>query len=334
MASGVPFTAGFELPGYTSGLALQNQSGWLWDGTGQSTSGNSSAVVQSAITHTGSQAVQVTKVANSDRHWAVPTTSYPGPPIVYPTQRFVTIDWDMRVSEAPASSSYGPFFGVDANDRTLPGAAKVLGSLGVEASTGLVLYQEGQTAFFADTGTTVLFDQWNHFRIVLDFITDSYRGFVNGVQVASTGFADDTFSQDLNTFSDADIMTVAVDGDPVSQGLTSTAYYDNFVVRDGLVGDYDLDGDVDTVDYNRWRESFGNPVAVPGNLTDGSGNGIVDAADYVAWRNNLGASLFVGTTPGLGSALGGAIVPEPATVAIGVLGYLMALCLTMPARRR
>ena len=35
MASGVPFTAGFELPGYTSGLVLQNQSGWLWDGTGQ-----------------------------------------------------------------------------------------------------------------------------------------------------------------------------------------------------------------------------------------------------------------------------------------------------------
>ena len=134
----------------------------------------------------------MSKAANSDRHWAVPTSNYPGPPIVYPTQRFVTIDWDMRVSEAPASSSYGPFFGVDANDRTSPGAAKVLGSLGVEASTGLVLYQEGQTAFFAETGTTVLFDQWNHFRIVLDFISDSYRGFVNGV-IASTGFADDTF---------------------------------------------------------------------------------------------------------------------------------------------
>src|SRR5688500_16865419 len=85
MASGVPFTAGFELPGYTSGLVLQNQSGWLWDGTGQSTSGNSSAIVQSAITQTGNQAVQVTKVSNSDRHWAVPTTNYPGPAITYPT---------------------------------------------------------------------------------------------------------------------------------------------------------------------------------------------------------------------------------------------------------
>ena len=42
--------------------------------------------------------MQVTKLANSDRHWAVPTSNYPGPPIVYPTQRFVTIDWDMRVS--------------------------------------------------------------------------------------------------------------------------------------------------------------------------------------------------------------------------------------------
>ena len=133
------------------------------------------------------------------------------------------------------------------------------------------------------------------------FITDSYRGFVNGVQVVSTGFVDDTFGQDLNTFSDADIMTVAVDGDPVSQSLTSAAYYDNFVVRDGLVGDYDLDGDVDNADYSRWREAFGQNVGVPGNLADGNGNGVVDAADYVLWRNNLGASLFTGTTPGLGS---------------------------------
>src|SRR5688572_15641782 len=93
MASGVPFTAGFEIPGYASGQVLQNQSGWLWDGTGQGTSGNSSAVVQSLIAHTGSQAVQVTKAANSDRHWAVPTANYPPPLKTYPTQRFVTIDW-------------------------------------------------------------------------------------------------------------------------------------------------------------------------------------------------------------------------------------------------
>jgi hypothetical protein len=331
VASGVPFTTGFEFPTYNANQPLQNQSGWLWDGTAQGTVGHSNAIVQSAIAHTGNQAVRVTKAANSDRHWAVPTSNYPAPILTYPTQRFVTIDWDMRVTEAPASSNYGPFFGVDANDRT-SGLARVLGSLGVEASTGLVLYQEAQTGFFADTGANVPFDQWNHFRLVLDFITDSYKGFVNGIQVVSTGFVDDTPLQDLHTFSDADIMTVAVDADTVSQSLTSTAFYDNFVVRDGLQGDYDLDGDVDTADYDRWKEAFNQTVTVAGNQADGNGNGVVDAADYVIWRNNLGASLFTGVSPGLGSAAV-AVVPEPATLAMG-LAALSAAALWGTSRRR
>jgi hypothetical protein len=332
VASGVPFTTGFEFPTYNANQPLQNQSGWLWDGTAQGTVGHSNAIVQSAIAHTGNQAVRVTKAANSDRHWAVPTSNYPAPILTYPTQRFVTIDWDMRVTEAPASSNYGPFFGVDANDRT-SGLARVLGSLGVEASTGLVLYQEAQTGFFADTGANVPFDQWNHFRLVLDFITDSYKGFVNGIQVVSTGFVDDTPLQDLHTFSDADIMTVAVDADTVSQSLTSTAFYDNFVVRDGLQGDYDLDGDVDTADYDRWKEAFNQTVTVAGNQADGNGNGVVDAADYVIWRNNLGASLFTGVSPGLGSAAV-AVVPEPATLAMGLAALSAAALWGTSGRRR
>jgi hypothetical protein len=185
------------------------------------------------------------------------------------------------------------------------------------------LYQEAQTGYFSDTGANVPFDQWNHFRLVLDFITDSYKGFVNGVQVVSTGFVDDTPLQDLHTFSDADIMTVAVDADTISQGLTSTAFYDNFMVRDGLQGDYDLDGDVDNADYDRWREAFNQPVTVAGNQADGNGNGVVDAADYAIWRNNLGASLFTGGTPGLGSAAA-SVVPEPATFVMGLAGISAA----------
>ena len=326
MASGVALDAGFESPGYTSGLVLQNQSGWLWDGTSQGQAGHSSALVQNAIAKTGSQSVLVSKLPGSDRHWAMPKTGLP-------TQRFVTIDWDMRVAEAPASDRYGPFFGVDSKDRT-SGFPRVLGTLGVEASTGLVFYQESQTGFFNPADMTVPFDQWNHFRIVLDFITDSYRGFVNGVNVVTTGFVDDTIQTELNTFSDADITAVATGADGISQGLTSTAYFDNFVIRDGLSGDYDLDGDVDNADYSRWREAFGQPVSVAGNLADGNGNGVVDAADYVVWRNNLGASLFTGTTPGLGSALSGAVVPEPASVALALLGLSGAVCLGTLRRRR
>jgi hypothetical protein len=313
--SGVVLNAGFEQPDYLPG-ALQTQAGWLWDGTGQSTVGASSAVVQNAIAKTGSQAVLVTRAPLSDRHWAMPKTGLP-------TQRFIAVDWDMRVSEAPLTDGYGPFFGVDSNDRS-SGFARVLGTLGVDASTGEVLYQESPTGFLIPTTSIVAFDQWNHYRLVLDFQTDSYKGFVNGVQVTNSHFVDDTTFQELNTFSDADIMAVAAQADAVSQALTSSAIYDNFVVRDGLVGDYDIDGDVDNAVYSRWRATFGQSVSVPGNLADGNKNGVVDAADYVVWRDNLGTSLFTGVSPGLGSA----VVPEPGSVALVVFGLAAMSCVS------
>jgi hypothetical protein len=311
--------AGFEQPDYQPG-ALQTQAGWLWDGTGQSTVGASSAVVQNAIAKTGSQAVLVTRAPNSDRHWAVPKTGLP-------TQRFIAVDWDMRVSQTPVSSGLGPFFGVDSNDRA-SGFARVLGTLGVDASSGEVLYQQTQTGYLTATTSIVAFDQWNHYRLVLDFLTDSYKGFVNGVQVVDSHFVDDTAFLELNTFSDADIMSVAAGGDPVSQVITSSAVYDNFVVRDGLLGDYDIDGDSDNADYDRWRATFGQSVGVPGNLADGNKNGVVDAADYAVWRDNLGTSLFTGVGPGLGSA----VVPEPGTLALSVIS--LAAIAWMAARSR
>jgi hypothetical protein len=311
--------AGFEQPDYQPG-ALQTQAGWLWDGTGQSTVGASSAVVQNAIAKTGSQAVLVTRAPNSDRHWAVPKTGLP-------TQRFIAVDWDMRVSQTPVSSGLGPFFGVDSNDRA-SGFARVLGTLGVDASSGEVLYQQTQTGYLTATTSIVAFDQWNHYRLVLDFLTDSYKGFVNGVQVVDSHFVDDTAFLELDTFSDADIMSVAAGGDPVSQVITSSAVYDNFVVRDGLLGDYDIDGDSDNADYDRWRATFGQSVGVPGNLADGNKNGVVDAADYAVWRDNLGTSLFTGVGPGLGSA----VVPEPGTLALSVIS--LAAIAWMAARSR
>ena len=157
----------------------------------------------------------------------------------------------------------------------------MLGTLGVDSSTGEVLYQQSLPAVFAATSEVVAFDEWNHFRVVLDFATDSYMGFVNGVNVVASHFSHDGGALELNTFSDADIVAVAAEGDAVSQSLTSTAVFDNFLIRDGLTGDYDLDGDVDNGDYNRWRMTFGQTVGVVGNNADGNKNGVVDAADYV-----------------------------------------------------
>ncbi|MCO6044381.1 lamin tail domain-containing protein [Aeoliella sp. ICT_H6.2] len=57
-----------------------------------------------------------------------------------------------------------------------------------------------------------------------------------------------------------------------------------------LAGDYDDSGTVDQLDYQVWKDQFGQMPTSPGSGADGNGNGSVDLADYVVWRNNLGAT--------------------------------------------
>ena len=309
-SAGTVIATGFEAP-YEPG-PLENTPGWVTAG-----SGSSSAIVQNAFAHSGTQAVLVTRTANSDRHWAVPQDR-----LNLPTGRFIAIDWDMRVSPATGGSGFGPFVGIDAWDaNNSDSSIKLLGALGVDASTRDVLIQD---PLLAETGFKVTYNEWYHYRMVLDFSAHTYKSFVNGMEVATTPFADGN----LDDFTDADIAAFAAGADTTSRGLAANAAFDNFVIRDGLVGDYDVDGDVDTADATRWRRAFGSSVATPGNGADGNANGVVDAADYVVWRENVGASLFSSS----GSGLGSIVVPEPASV---LLAFLASLGVTLlPARRR
>ena len=309
VASGTILSTGFD--DFSNG-ALAGQHGWLTAGTGGST-----AVVQDSVFLSSGKAVTVTKQlgTNNDRRWAKPVSGLP-------TQRFVTIDWDMLVSQTTNPVGFGPFFGVDTYDAdTTP---YVLGSLGVDATTGDVLYQFQDSGVLVKTGSVVVFNAWNHFRIVLDFQTDTYMGYLNGALIAATGFVDRGFG--LNNFTDADIATFAASDDYDSQTKSGAAVFDNFVIRDGLVGDFDIDGDVDMADYTRWRDRFGMSVSPAGNQADGSGNGIVDASDYVVWRKHLGTSLFSGIGAG---ALGA--VPEPTGVAC--LTIAAAVCSSVTVRK-
>jgi hypothetical protein len=302
---------------YVSG-ALQGQPSTppVWTTAG---SGSSTATVQSGIGVSGSPAVQVVRAAaaNADRRWAIPVTGYP-------TQRFVIVDWDMRVAQATVPGGFGPFMGVDTYDADV--APYVLGALGVDATTGDVLYQFQDSGVLTETGLVVNFNQWHHFRLVLDFASDTYKGYVNGSQVASTGFVDRSFG--LNNFTDADIATFAAAADAISQSLSATAVFDNFVVRDGLLGDYNVDGMVDNADFTTWRTSFGNAVAPAGNLADGNLNAAVDAADYVIWRDNRGTS--ISSAAGFGTSF----VPEPTGITVTVTGILLVLAIRQRRRSR
>jgi hypothetical protein len=75
-----------------------------------------------------------------------------------------------------------------------------------------------------------------------------------------------------------------------------------------LPGDFNDDGIVDAGDYEVWRAQFGQiGQSLP---ADGNRDGIVDAADYVVWRKSFNTAL---------AANASGVVPEPATIALGVL---------------
>lgn len=185
--------------------------------------GTSTAVVQNTVVGLGSQAVQVDRHPNSDARWAIPLFGWPSQPIV-------VIDWFMRVTQTPGpAGSFGPFFGSEAYDTDGIGSGVGLfGSLGVDATSGDVLYQEQGTGFLTETGVTVPFDQWNSYRMILDFTFDTYSVFVNGTHLATTGFVDG--ANGLSELTDADISAFAAAGDPVSQGLPGQAFFDAFSV--------------------------------------------------------------------------------------------------------
>ena len=84
-------------------------------------------------------------------------------------------------------------------------------------------------------------------------------------------------------------------------------------------GDYNFDGLVNQLDYNRWKADFGSTTKAE---ADGNGNGIVDGADFLIWQRTLGQ----GSLPAL------AAVPEPAALSLACLAALAGLS-RRPRRR-
>ncbi len=221
---------GFESPDYSTTFVgtgqLEGQFASTDGGFGSTqwkqspAGGTSTAVVQSSVVASGSQAVRVDRAAGSDDRWAVPVTGYPA-------QRYVCISWDMLV-EQTVSNAFGPFFGIEAYDDDATTLIR-MGMLGVDASTGQLLY--GDTAVGLNPtpgGETVAFGQWNSYQVELDFLTQTYKGYLNGAIVVDTTFEFPGAAQ----FTDADITAIAANNDVVSQGLTGTAYFDNYFVTE------------------------------------------------------------------------------------------------------
>ena len=199
---------GFEPPRFIPGeVTGQDPLNGPWEKSGTNTS---SALVQALTVQSGAQALQVTRqgTETGDARWTV-FKEVPAP-------QSVTVDWHMRVQQS-GTTGFGPYAAVEVYDE-LGNAPLLAGSLGVDSRTGDVLFQEAGTGFLLETGTVVAFDQWNQFRMVLDYTNDRYSVFLNGNLLGTQGFVD----AGIDDFTDADIATLAASG---------TAFFDNYSVQ-------------------------------------------------------------------------------------------------------
>ena len=85
-------------------------------------------------------------------------------------------------------------------------------------------------------------------------------------------------------------------------------------------GDYDHNGVVDSMDYDRWQAEFGAGGTAS---ADGNGDGLVDGADYIVWRRNLGVTVFADGAAGARQTVA-ARVPEPSLALVVSWGVLLS----------
>jgi hypothetical protein len=297
-------SGGFEAPGYSTTFAgtgrLAGQAATsISPATWQQSSVNGTAVVQSAVVRSGTQAVRVNRAANTDSRWAIAVPAQ--------TDRFITIEWDMFVASS-AAAGFGPFFGIEAYDSL--GAVERIGMLGVDAATGEVLYGDQLVGLSTVPGVTAPQNAWNSFKIVIDFSTDLYYGYLNGTEVIATPLE----TANASEFTDADIAAVAAGADAASQARTGTAYFDNYLVRSGIRGDYNFDGVVDAADYTVWRDQRNTTGLL--RAADGDFNGVVNDADYAIWASHYGAPQSLVNTA--------TSVPEPSAAVLVILAAAYA----------
>jgi hypothetical protein len=93
----------------------------------------------------------------------------------------------------------------------------------------------------------------------------------------------------------------------------------------GLPGDYNNDGTVNAADYTLWRDHLGQTFILTNENPAAATPGVVDAEDYAFWKSRFGQ------TSGSGSgANANAIVPEPITSVLIILGAMASITLRAP----
>lgn len=276
---------GFEAPPFNPGNVVSQDS---WIAPSLTTT---SAVVETGTGKGGGQSLRVNKGALNNGFWTRNPGTVSGVGITYTPNRYVTIDWDHFRTVRPVTTGDAPVFGVQSYSNLQGGFTQHSGVV-VDATTGNVFVQTAASGgALVESGQSVAANTWNHFRIQLDFISDTYEAFLNGTRIlTNAGFIDGP----QTVYSHANIVALAAFGDFDSQNNTGFANIDNFIVRDGLPSDFNHNGAVDLADYSVWRDQQGQTGW--GLAADANGDGVVNAADRAEWITDFGRTNGVVTT--------------------------------------
>lgn len=97
---------------------------------------------------------------------------------------------------------------------------------------------------------------------------------------------------------------------------TSQLYTTGTLSVGGLLGDYNLNGKVDSADYVVWRNTLGQTGT--GLAADGDFNNVIDAGDFAVFRGHFGETAGMRT-----GAASNVVVPEPASVLLMLFGVFV-----------
>jgi len=262
----VLYRTDFENPPFTQGN-IAGQDGWEEFHLGTPNLGQ----ISTELALSGTQSLKITPVNGSANSWwwkAAPHDTRTSP------NKIIDIRWDMYL----VSSSRHGYYGIDVYSDTVERVCALRVSPLNEVQ--FIEFVGGTTERVVSTGAFAMRDQWNRFRLIINYNTGTFQAFRNGQPVGSGRIS----SLAGPVFSDADVWHF-------NEGSNSNdaAFYDNLriaaVARVGQEGDVDGDGCVDDSDLLAVLFVFGS--SDPG--ADINQDGIVDDADLLIVLFNFGS---------------------------------------------
>jgi hypothetical protein len=228
----------------------------------------------------------------------------------------VALSWQLHLEVLPIGSAHGEllFLSTSSPPQSLFGQAP--GPMSdLTSPSPTLLASDSDTANF--TGVEI---SGNTARNILQLTLQGSPGASGTFQLVMQAF--DTADPNSSSWFPAD------GADPVAFNNAAASAFSGFVLLGSVnispafrPGDYDHDGVVGPLDYDRWRAHFSDAVGAPGDDADGNRNSVVDAADYVTWRANLSAVPSSGGLEAVGTS-----VPETGTATLIVIGLGLMAC--------